>query len=194
MKICKRKLLICLILAAVVLQIFVYPQLIGQRHTDQSMPPGGTALFPHSLKAIEDEAFAGTSFRTLVFRNGFRHIGDRVFGGTGLLREVQLPRSVEYIADSAFYDSSLERICGAADTYAQEWAEQHKISFEVRDLWYSSPGNIRDLIGTLLAWSFGFCLPLSDDRRRIRRYIAARIISMRPQDRPELNPIDYRFP
>lgn len=194
MKICKRKLLICLILAALALQIFVFPQLSGQRHTDQSMPPGNAALFPHSLKTIEDEAFVGTSFRILIFRDGFRHIGDRVFGGMELLREVQLPRTVEYIADSAFIDSSLERICGSAGSYAQEWARQHEISFEARDSWYSSPINIRDLLGTLLAWFFVLCLPLSDDRRRIKRYIAARAISMRPQDRPELNPIDYRFP
>lgn len=189
----RKRLIIFLILAVIMLQLFANPP-PAEGFDGQNNDRHGTALFPDSLTVIEDEAFEGTAFRTLVFKAGFLRIQDRVFSSMQSLRKAYFPSSVEYIADSAFSGSGLLSIGGYADTYVQQWAEQHDMQFNISDYWYTAPNKVQRLMEKLLSLFFILCLPVTEDARRIKRYIKKRVISMRPQDRVELNPIDYRFP
>ena len=132
---------------------------------------GPTFNLPASLARIEDEAFAGDV----------------------ALREIRIPDSVAYIADDAFEDCDYITILANADSYAAKWAEEHDAAFiptvEGASLLHS--------ISKLLTEGFALLLPFSVDPnllRRLRRKAENAVRSMRPQDRQELNPIDYRFP
>lgn len=190
MKMNKQFFVLLVLFAAVFLLLGASPSTDKQAHEGY----GETAVFPNSLMVIEDEAFEGTAFRTLVFKDGFLRMGDRVFSGILFLKEVYLPRSVDYISDTAFSGSEFVKIWGYAGTYVQEWAKRQNIDFCRSDFWYSAPTNVQYAIEKLLAMFFVFCLPVTEDLIKNKRYIEDLAISMRPQDRPELNPIDYRFP
>lgn len=182
---------VCLFIA-VVLQFIVPPFLFDGPAWNGRLQEG-TAVFPNELVHVGNEAFEGTSFHTLVFQEDLLRVDDRAFSGMESLREAYFPRSTEYIADSAFSLSSLERLYGFEDSYVQEWAERHGMEFKQND-WASAPSNVRVAVEILLPLFGTVCIPVDDNRKKIKRYIKMLVISMRPQDRPELHPIDYRFP
>jgi len=153
-----------------------------------------TAVFPDSLISIENEALEGTAFQELIFREGLLYIGEHAFGNVGSLKKACIPNSVKYIADSAFSESGLKTIIAGTSTYAQYWAERHDIEFKLLDNNYANTISLHVLIQSILAL-FGITfIPLDNDRRRIKQYIKLFVICMRPQDRAELYPIEYRFP
>lgn len=180
--------------AAVILQLFVYPCL-SDLTTDRPVSlERDTAVFPTSLTLIENEAFEGTVFSTLVFQNGLISISEHAFSNTNQLKDAYIPSSAEYISDSAFYNSTIGTVFGINGTYAQGWAKRHGLKFAHRDYWAVSPRAMRFGAAVVFALS-GFVCPLpGGDARKIRQYVKRIIVSMRPQDRPELNPIDYKFP
>lgn len=151
-------------------------------------------ILPLSLIEIEEEGFSGTNVQTVVFPEGFMTLQDGVFEHALKLRRVYLPSSTAYIAESAFPKKADLTICGAERSYAQEWAERHQYSFvpsETGQLPTGSGKKTGDYRGedaffyrTSIPASMIFLIPLSKTKNRSRR----------PQDRPELNPIDYRFP
>ena len=142
---------------------------------------------------IEEEAFEGTSFQTLFFEDGLLAVGERAFSRMNQLKDIYFPSSTVYIADEAFYSSRPETIHGKKGTYAQSWAEDHHVQFEFADCWLMAPLIVR--FSVILATLSGSLCPLPiSEVQKIKRYINRIMISMRPQDRPELYPIDYRFP
>lgn len=176
------------------LQVFVRPVLTDESPRDQILRESQVSVFPASLQIVEEEAFEGTSMQALLFEESLQHIGYRAFYSMQSLRDVYVPRSVEYIEDSAFLCSSLEAIHGAEGSYAQRWADVHGIPFETSEYWSSVPERVHVFAEILIALLGSFCLPKQCERKRIKQYLRAFIISMRPQDRAELHPIDYRFP
>lgn len=151
-------------------------------------------LLPSLLLEVEEDAFSGTAVETVVFPKGFLHIGENAFSGSGKLTDIYIPESTDFIADSAFSMTRNLTIHSIDDSYAKEWAEKHRVPFVVDNIWdaISQDGSSMVARGAPMV-----------------RYIAAvnpeKLIavhdrgenegkSMRPQDRPELNPIDYRFP
>ncbi len=161
---------------------------------DQILRESYVSVFPASLQIVEEEAFAGTSIQALVLKEGLQNIGYHAFYNMKSLHDVFLPSSVEYIDDSAFSCSALEVIHGVEGSYAHKWAEEHGIPFEITEYWAASPERVHVFAELLLALVGSFCLPIQNEKKRIKQYRRAFIISMRPQDRVELNPIDYRFP
>ena len=151
----------------------------------------GLFTFPACLTWIDDEAFSGTAVKTVVLPDGFLHIGDRVFSNTAYLSDVYIPKTTEHIADSAFSEYCKFTIHGVDGSYACKWAEKHHISFTSCDMWSKNTESGKRLIRLgvrieqymQLINTSVFVLKKKDIVR-----------SMRPQDRPELNPIDYRFP
>lgn len=178
-----------MLLSAVILQLFACPLL-----TDRFFPQSGTARFPNSLKEIGAESFEGTAFRILFFQDGFRQLGENAFKGTDHLEMAYFPRSTVYVASSAFTKSNIGLICGAEGSYIQKWAEENGVAFRCDYDWLTAPKQLHFSAEVLLAVFALLCLPPMSETKRIRQYLHSVSFSMRPQDRPELNPIDYRFP
>ena len=87
----------------------------------------------------------------------------------------------------------LRAILAGADSYAAKWAEEHDAAF----IPTVEGASLLRYISKLLTEEFALLLPFSigpNLLRRLRRKAENAVRSMRPQDRPELNPIDYRFP
>lgn len=151
-------------------------------------------LLPDSLQIVGDEAFSGTAVETVIFPDGFLQIGERAFDTARHLTDVYIPKTTEYIADSAFPITSKLTLHGIDGSYAKDWANRHDIPFVVDDIWnvciargnsHNTQTNpIYRFIATIvLIILFSFLRSCYYELR-----------SRRPQDRPELNPIDYRFP
>ncbi len=152
-------------------------------------------VFPASLRLIEEEAFAGSSAETLVFPNGFLLLGEEAFSDAPNLRDVYLPPSTVYIGRSAFPTDQNELVIhGVEGSYAQIWAASQKLPFVSDNIWSARVESIR--VRDAHADRVDPLFRTADQTRNcmIRRIDGDEGISMRPQDRPELNPIDYRFP
>lgn len=153
-----------------------------------------TFLLPDSLQIVGDEAFSGTAVETVIFPDGFLQIGERVFDKARHLTDVYIPKTTEYIADSAFPITTNLTIHGIDDSYAKDWAHRHEIPFVIDDIW-----NVFVLTG----------ISHNTHKKPINQFISTIVLiiifsffrscyfelrSRRPQDRPELYPIEYRFP
>ncbi len=151
-------------------------------------------IFPSSLVRIEDEAFVDTAAETVVFPEGLLSIGSRAFENTESLTDIYIPATTEYIADSALPITQNLTIHGLDNSYAKEWAYQHGVPFVVDNIWNAvapnagehntRPNQINRFIPVLiLILLFG-----------LYRFGYEDIRSRRQQDRPELFPLNYRFP
>lgn len=155
-----------------------------------------TAAFvlPASLKEIGEGAFENTAAVTVIISDATEIIGNRAFANNSNLENVHIPRSVIFIGEYAFTGSPSLTIIGIKDSYAAAWAQIHNIAFRQEDCSFNWPDKLGDLFrGNLL---LTFCLSLVSPgvqywQRKKTEYAEK---SMRPQDRSELYPIDYRFP
>jgi len=190
----KRLLIVCAISVVILALWFAFPPSENRGFSNQALLSKNAAHFPNSLRYIGEEAFQGTAFRTLVLQDGFLQAGERAFSEMSQLRDAYIPGSVEYIAGSAFMRSGLETIYGLYDTYAEKWAEEHQVAFALTDKLTTMPVGSWYSIVAIVGLHGLLCPCLDDNSQKIKRYLNRIIISMRPQDRPELNPIDYRFP
>jgi len=151
-------------------------------------------MLPSSLLIIEDEAFEGVAAQTVIFPKGLLSIGKGAFGNDYSLKDVYIPDSTEYIDDSAFSINSNLTIHGIDGSYTKDWAYKHEIPFVIDDVW------------TVFAPSGGSSNTLHHPVNRPIATIVLVILfelfslnyfeirSRRPQDCPELHPINYRFP
>lgn len=151
-------------------------------------------VFPESIVEIEEGAFEGTSVKKIVFPNGLLSIGDNAFKDTVSLTDVYIPDTTEYISDSAFLNADGLVIYGIKGSYAEAWAQKSHIPFEVCDIWNviienrQSNDFQRESVATYIKTENPDISIAKHERDKAEKE------SGRPQDRPELNPIDYRFP
>jgi hypothetical protein len=149
-------------------------------------------VLPAFLQTVEEDAFAGTAVQTVVFPKGFIRVLDGAFDGVGTLTDVYLPLSAGTIGKGAFPDNEVLTVHAVKGSTAQRWANAHRTHFHEEEVRMppvlpgSSADLHRDSLGTLHR-----VLPPERKTGPVRD---DRVISLRPQDRPELNPIDYRFP
>lgn len=151
-------------------------------------------ILPESLVTIENEAFEGIAAESIVSSNSLSYIGERAFANGQYLKAVSVPDSIKYIGDQAFAGNSSLTIYGSANSYAADWAREHDIMFvsSANDVDYSEEFSKSRITGLCSVLSLTCCSP--DIMQHLRKRIKNAERSMRPQDRPELNPIDYRFP
>jgi len=156
------------------------------------IPPDYLAVFPSSLQVVDEEAFAGTAFETVVFGNSLRSLGDRSFENASRLTHLYIPVSTEHIGESVLPGTVL--LHGVDGSYAQAWAKGNGISFVIDDVWNVSGAFFGLHIENLLSLLWVICP--ADDKLllQLSEIIKRFVKSMRPQDRPELYPINYRFP
>ena len=181
-------LLLLVQLLLVLSPLYVVRQETTKEHKDY------TFTFPSSLETIESEAFAGTEAQTATFQKRLQNIGKKAFHSAVNLKDVYLPDSVVIIADSAFPKNKGLTIHGVEGSFAQQWAEENGFEFVEDDIWADTQVSEVIHVETLLSLFWIVC---SVDEKAIIKFFT-RIKwftkSMRPQDRPELYPINYRFP
>ena len=151
-------------------------------------------VFPCSLEAAGEEAFRGTAVRTVVFQEGFRSIGDFAFADAHNLTDVYIPSSTEYIGNNAFPSNKHLAIHGVIGSVAAKWAKEHQVPFVPSNIW-----SLLDDSGTMNSTNRiladSYCQEVASEKNNnLHGRTENEGRSMRPQERPELNPIDYRFP
>lgn len=151
-------------------------------------------VLPTSLEMIEAEAFAETAVRYAIFPNGIQKIESDAFLGAVSLKDVFLPDSVSVIASSAFSQNTGLTIHGIEGSYVQKWAAENGFDFIADDIWTDTrlPDGIH--FENILSLFWIICPVYEKSNFRFVEIIRRFVKSMRPQDRPELYPINYRFP
>ncbi len=82
-------------------------------------------VLPLSLRSIEEETFSGdTSLQQVLLPEGIQRIESKAFYGASL-KVINLPDTIEYIADDAFTGTAMTYIIVNEGTYAYEWAKSH---------------------------------------------------------------------
>lgn len=156
--------------------------------------PASVSFFPSSLLYIEDEAFEATAFRAVFLPDGFLGIGDRVFRDAPSLCMVFIPQTTTSIGADSFPLNRFFVIHGVEGSYASDWAKQQHLPFipDYSVAWLllnrlTQTVRSNDAMDTIQITALE-----AGARSKGQSEHADR--SMRPQDRPELNPIDYKFP
>ena len=93
---------------------------------------GNVLELPTGLKAIEEEAFAGITARTVVIPEGCTSIGSRAFADCGSLKYVVIPDSVTGIEGDAFEGSKVTFVCND-NSAAADYARNHSIPTRSND-------------------------------------------------------------
>lgn len=151
-------------------------------------------IMPASLETVEDEAFEGTAVKTIVFRDGLISIGDYAFENASNLTDVYIPSTIEYIGKNAFFSNKRLTIHGVIGSLAEKWAKEHEIPFMPSNIWnVLDESKIAGKAGVISAGRY-HQLVESSKINHLHGRTEDEGNSLRPQDRPELNPIDYRFP
>jgi hypothetical protein len=166
----------------------------GNPVEDTVIETKGVFALPTTLKEIGESAFEGTAAETVNIQSSMEMIGDRAFANMKVLKVVHIPKSVKSIGEHAFEGSFNAVIHCIENSYAALWARAHNVAF-VREAatstWILKLGKL--LQGSFFRTLFLCCLSPGKQfwqRRKTEKHER----SMRPQDRPELYPIDYRFP
>ena len=163
--------------------------------------PPVVSTLPSSLSVISEEAFAGTALESVLLPDSVIIIEEHSFDNTPALTSIYIPEETLYIADEAFGSNSQVMIFSAPGSYAGDWAHTHGFRLGILEIWMTdfSSGIRRRLnpaIETAALWMLlAFSIYLSN-RQKIHSVIirASEFMSRLPKDRPELHPIEYRFP
>ena len=151
-------------------------------------------VFPYELKEIEEEAFEGTAVKTIILREHVVCIEKKAFSDTSFLTDVYIPATTKHIGEHAFSENNTLIIHGVRGSFTEKWAIDREIPFANdyatiffdNDLKKTRSNNLpRDKHNQP-----SYLLPTEI----ISKKTDYRERSMRPQDRTELYPIDYRFP
>jgi hypothetical protein len=151
-------------------------------------------ILPSSLQEIGESAFENTAAETIVISDSTAIIGERAFVENRLLRTVHIPSSVTYMGEHTFEGSLNVKIIGDENSYAAAWALLHHVDFlqtQPLSYWLSKLENL--LRESTVIFIGLICIFLNVQYWQ-RRKTENGDRSMRPQDRPELYPIQYRFP
>lgn len=151
-------------------------------------------VLPSALQEIDKEAFAGTAIQTITLPDGVLSVGDNVFVDNAFLTDIFIPASVEDISDSAFPKDSDFIIRGIERSFVGDWAKKHNIPFVADDKWKLVLNNQETIGSSREELCSQYCVMNPEKIARGFHVVEEDNLSRRPQDRSELNPIDYRFP
>ena len=151
-------------------------------------------IMPASLEVIEDGAFESTAAKTVVLQEGVLRLGDGAFDHAPYLTDIYIPSTVEYIGNPGAGENRALTVHGESGSYAEEWAREHQLVFVPTIVLSLSDQNKKTLNTRGIAVSRFAAAAILKRNDGINEQTADDEKSMRPQDRAELNPIDYRFP
>ena len=97
--------------------------------------PGGREgdfIIPDSVEDLGIDAFGGCYDLTgVTISSNVRTIGERAFFGCSSLQEIVVPEGVTSIGDDAFYNRGTLVIHCYEGSYAEDYAEENKIEYEL---------------------------------------------------------------
>ena len=97
--------------------------------------PGGREgdfVIPDSVEDIGIGAFEGCNkLNSVTISGNVRTISDRAFSGCSSLQEIVIPEGVTSIGDNAFYTRGTLVIHCNEGSYAEAYAEENKIKYEL---------------------------------------------------------------
>lgn len=161
-------------------------------HYDSGLDTVKVFSFPDSLLVIEEEAFTGTAANIIILPEGFQLICENAFSNVSALKDIYIPDSTTFIADNALPLNSALTIHGVGGSFAEQWADQHEVAFNRTNIKTSLAGDEKDADHGKAENVFHVFA--SESPGSGTRHPQAEFRSRRPQDRHELNPIDYKFP
>ncbi len=185
----KKMIAVLLILQMLLVSPFAYAD-----GGDTGPPTDNSFVFPASLQSIDEEAFVGTAAETVIFPEGFSKIGDLAFAYARNLKNAYIPATTNNIGSDSFSHNANLTIHGVEKSIAYQWALENGFAFVNDDIWTKAQASEGFQIESLLALFFIICPVDEECLKRFLRDVYEYLRSMRPQDRPELNPIDYKFP
>lgn len=150
------------------------------------------SFFPNSLKSIENEAFMETAIEVAVFERQLAHIGSYAFWNAQTLKAVYIPPSTVSIGKMAFPMDVV--IYGNESSFAQRWALDNNFIFILDDIWKIHSYNERWHVAQLIVLVFALASIDNNNLEYLRKRHIEFKKSMRPQDRIEMYPINYKFP
>lgn len=156
--------------------------------------PNEKNAFPRALLSIEEEAFSGTALKTVVLPNGFLSIGEQAFENMVSLTDMYIPSTTQNISEMAFSEDSDSLIHGVEDSFVSEWAKTHNVPFVDEEKLRMILAN--DYLARAHRASMVSKCQVVIIQKNTQKFNKTneQNVSKRPQDRSELNPIDYRFP
>ncbi len=89
---------------------------------------------PQSITDIGDYAFAYSDLRNISLSEGVKSIGEWAFDGCESLNTINLPDSLTNIGEGAFFGCRGLTIYGEEGSYAQMYAEENEIPFQLISL------------------------------------------------------------
>ena len=91
-----------------------------------------TLKLPDSLKIIKDRAFMGDqALETVILPEGLERIGEYAFADSSV-REINLPSSLQYIADNAFDNHASNLVLKVEKgSLGESYAKEHNLLFAV---------------------------------------------------------------
>lgn len=153
-------------------------------------------LHSTSLRIIHEDAFLDTAAEVIILPETLEVIEDGAFGSMKRLTDVYIPGTTQKIGDDAFRGASRLTVHGILGSRAQDWAKERGFTFVYEDIWSSESA----------AFGPGFregAERFTRDGKLRREIIEHGALvdrqegegkTQRPQERPELHAIDYRFP
>lgn len=92
-------------------------------------------VFGSGVRTIDDDgAFMNcVNLRQVVLNNGLEYIGSYCFSGCDSLKEIEIPSSVTFIHNTAFFNCAEDlTIIGEAGSYAEQYAKENNINFQAK--------------------------------------------------------------
>lgn len=98
-----------------------------ERFDGRNIPASKVMQLPSSVRYIGAEAFMGTNAVQITVPEGVLEIDSMAFANNTDLLVLVLPESLNYIAPDALQGSNPIIVCGAFNSYLQEWALQNNL-------------------------------------------------------------------
>ena len=176
------------LLTVVILFAFI-PSVVGKLY--EKVHNNSVFIAPVSLSCVEEEAFADTAFRKVVLNEKLVYLGEKAFWNSQPLQSAYIPESAEFVGLNAFPTDTL--IHGSIGSYAQQWAMVNGYRFQSNNEYICCS----KIMLSILLLSLSFLVRLIAEEKSVEyrfRCVKAYLMDMRPQNRSELYPINYRFP
>lgn len=157
-------------------------------YKDKKMPFN----FPASLQVVGDWAFANTGIDAAVFSDELMYIGKFAFCNASEFHNVYIPPKTMFIGTDAFPGGTV--VHGVENSYVGEWACKNGYLFVDDDIWSKVVFKAKLCLEQIFSFSFTTCLLNKTNVLSLLNRKRKFVKSMRPKDRPELWPINYRFP
>ncbi len=104
------------------------PRLLGKYNLESQ-----AFTLPGALIRIEEEAFAGCTFRHVILGDRVQSVGPGAFRNCAELRFIEIPDTVTEIADDAFAGCEQLTVICHRDTKAFQYAQDHGLAVQIAD-------------------------------------------------------------